>query len=298
MRNSFLFIGLIVAAVSLSGCLTPDNSKRIEEHKMLAGELIDNNLYPAAIEEYQKILNYPDVDVATRANINYLIGKVYFEQVGDYENAAAYYIRSRELDPKGSFVETANRNLVTAFEKMGHVVDARRELKNLTDIDATKPEKGDVVVAKVGDQNIYLSEINRQIQLLPPQVQKEFATKAGKKKFLDQYVGMQLLFRAAERENYGSDPEIIRQKQELYKKLMVEKYMTEKVSPTIKIDSLDVKNFYAAHKADRYNNAPFDSVMTQVFYDYQGEKGNQAISGYVDRLARAEQVQILEQNIR
>lgn len=298
MRNSFLLMALMVVAVSLSGCLTPDNSQRIEEHKKLAGELIDNNLYTAAIEEYKKILDYPDVDLATQANINYLIGKVYFEQVTDYENGAAYYIRARELDPNGSFVTTANRNIVTAFEKMGHVVDARRELKTLTDIDASTPEKGDVVVATIGDKKIYLSEINRQIQTLPPQVQKEFASKAGKRKFIDQYVGMELLFRAAERENYGSDPEIMRQKQEFYKKLLVEKYMAEKVAPNIQIDSLDVKNFYAAHKADRYNNAPYDSVMTRVFYDYQSEKGNQAVSNYVDQLARTEQVKIMEQNIR
>jgi len=103
---------LAVIGMSVASCNTSDHSQRIEDHRRLAGELQSNRLYRAAIEEYQNILTYDDVDTPTRANINYLVGRVYFDHLGDYENAAAYYVRAKELDPEGSFADQATRKLV------------------------------------------------------------------------------------------------------------------------------------------------------------------------------------------
>ncbi|MCX6825669.1 MAG: hypothetical protein NTV06_00165, partial [candidate division Zixibacteria bacterium] len=80
----------------------------------LAGELADNNFHKAAVEDYRRILDRPGLDNPTQANINYMIAKIYFENIGDYETAAAYYIRARSLNPNGSFYEEAGKNLIAS----------------------------------------------------------------------------------------------------------------------------------------------------------------------------------------
>jgi len=270
----------------------------VERHKKLAGELEDNKLYKAAIEEYQKILNNEELDGKTRANINYLIAKIHYEDLENYEEAAAYYVRARALNPEGSFVEEASRKLVASLEKMGHMLDAQRQLSAVTSIDTTPPEKGDVVVARVGGVPMWLSEIESEIQTLPPEMQKKFLTREQKIQFVHNNVATELLYHAAVREDYGSDPEIRRQQQLLYKKLLVDKYVIDRVIPQIHIDTADVRNYYLANKQDRYNNAPYDSVKATVFLDYQGEKAQTAFGDYISLLAKTEKVEFLDHNVK
>lgn len=288
---------LLLAAFSCSR-KESNATETIELHKRLAGELRDNKLYKASIEEYQKILDSENIDIKTRANINYLIAKIYFEDIENYEEAAAYYVRARALDPDGSFATEASKNLVASLEKIGHMLDAKRQLAAVTDIDAGPKKEGDVAVARVGGVPIWLSEIEEQIQSLPPEMQKEFLTREAKIKFMHNYVATELLYRAAVREDYGSDPEIQRKQHMLYKQLLVDKYLTDKVIPQVQIDTVDVRNYYLAHKDDRYKGAPYDSVKAKVFLDYQGEKAEAAFSDYISKLASIEKVEFLDENVK
>ena len=292
------FTVLVISLMIFTSCLEKDNTELIEQHKRLAGELRDSKLYEGAIEEYQKILKFNSIDVRTRANINYLIGKIYFENLKEYEQAASYYIRARSLDSEGSFYNEASKNLVASLEKMGHLLDARRQLNAMTDVDATDRPEGDIEIARIGNEPVWLSEVEQQIQSLPPEVQNKFSNRQEKLKFIHQYIGVELMFRAAERENYGSDPRIKKQQRQMYKQLLVDKYIVDNVMPKIKIDTMDVRNFYLAHIDDKYNNSPYDSVKAQVFMDYQNEKAETAFSDYINRLSQAEKVQILEHNIK
>jgi tetratricopeptide (TPR) repeat protein len=295
---TYLLLGLpLLIAFSCSN-KTGTATDAMEVHKQLAGELRDNKLYKAAIEEYQKILDDENVDIKTRANINYLIAKIYFEDLENFEEAAAYYVRARTLDPEGSFAAEAAKNLVASLEKIGHMLDAKRQLAAVADIDAGPKKEGDVAVARVGGVPIWLSEIEGQIQALPQEMQKQFLTREAKIKFAHNYVATELLYRAAVREDYGSDPEIQRKQHMLYKQLLVDKYLTDKVIPQVQIDTVDVRNYYLAHKDDRYEGAPYDSVKAKVFLDYQGEKTEAAFGDYISKLANIEKVEFLDQNVR
>ena len=122
-----LAVGLFFI-VQLASCSGSGNSgdSQTEIRKNLAGELRDNKLYTAAIEEFQKILVNENISVAEQANINYLIARIYFEDLQDYESAAAYYLRAKTLNPEATFAGDASRNLVTSLEKMGRMIDAKR----------------------------------------------------------------------------------------------------------------------------------------------------------------------------
>lgn len=270
----------------------------IELHKKLAGELRDNKLFNAAIDEYKKILDDNSLEFKTRANINYLIGKLYFEDLKDYENAAAYYVRARSLDPEASYSSIANKNLVASFEKMGRMLDAKRQLNQLTDVD-TKPKiAGDVEVARVGNSPIWLSEIEQEIQKLSPELQKQLIHKEAKLNFIHNYVGMELMYRAAVRENYIEDEAVKIKLRDIEKQILVDKYVAEKVIPNVKIDSMDVINFYTSRKSTVYKDVPYDSVKTQVFMDYQREKMETAYSEYLQSLAEVEKVKFFDDNVK
>lgn len=287
---------VFVVSVTCLSCGSTKNEARIQSRKNIAGELRDNKLYSAAIEEYQKILD-DDIAMNEQANINYLIARIYFEDLQNYEQAAAYYLRAKTLNPDASFETEASRNLVTSLERMGRMIDAKRQLEQMTEIDNAQPKEGDVPVAKVGGQTIWLSEVERQIQTLPPETQKQFQDVNAKRQFARQYVGSELLYRAAVREDMSNDPEIKKKEEMVHKSLMVEKYLLNKVIPEIKIDSLDVRNFYRANQS-RYNNKPYDSVKAQVFLDYQNEKAQSAYSDYISKLAAIEKVEFLDHNIK
>ncbi len=289
----------LLLLIQFASCKGSGNSNeaQLELHKNLAGELRDNKLYTAAIEEYQKILDDEHGGVVEQANINYLIARIYFEDLQDYELAAAFYLRAKTINPEATFAGDASRNLVTSLEKMGRMIDAKRQLDDMTDIDDAPKTKGDVAVARISGVPVWLSEVEERIQALPPEAQKRFQNADAKREFARQYVGTELLFRAAIRENMAEDTEIKKRERLIHKNLMVEKYLLDKVIPDIKIDTLDVKNFYKASK-DRYDNKPYDSVKARVFLDYQTEKTQAAYLEFISKLAAVEKVEFLDHNIK
>lgn len=292
---SFMFCA--VAIGMLAGCSAGAGKLDVEQAKRIAGELRDNKLYLAAIEEYQSILEYGGVNNGQKGNISFLIGKIYFEDIKDYGHAAAWFVRARGYDPNGSYMTDAAADLVTSLEKMGHHLDAQRELGIATDLAPKPANAGDREVARIGGRPIYMSEVDRHIQSLPEQAQKQFGSRDAKREFVRQYVGVELMYRAALREGYDKDPEIMDRREQMEKSLLVQKYLSEKVFPEMKLDTADVRNFYLANKDTRYDNKAFDSVKAQVMMDYQSQKAEAAYADYLEKLAKAEQVQFFEQNM-
>ncbi len=292
-------VTLILLLYMLFGQSKSSSGDDYTTQKSLAGELADNNLYRASIDEYRNILSNPNIENEAKANINYMIGRIYFDNLSDYENAAAYYVKARSLNPDGSFYNEAGRNLIACMEKMGRVLDAKRELDKTVNIDSVYSEhSGETVIAKIGDKPVFMSDIEENIQNLPPQMQKEFLSKESKLDALNGYIGVELVYRSAIREGYNTNPELVKLTERITKQAVVERYLQEKVMSEITIDDNDVKNFYQANKDTKYKDKDFETVKEQVYRDYQGEKSKQAFQNYVSKLAAVENVQIFEEKIK
>jgi tetratricopeptide (TPR) repeat protein len=288
----------VVTGLFISSCGQADHSAQIEAYKRLAGELSSNNLPLAAIEEYQKVLAFDDLSDQERGNISYLIARVYYEDLKDYRNAAAYYIRAKEYDPNGSYVSEASKNLVASLEKIGNVLDARRNLSAATDLDHKPSDASDVVVAKIGQRDIWLSEVEDQITLLPAELQEQLTTREARQQYVRQYVGVELLYAAAVREDYLSKPEVQRQREMYEKRMLVDRFVADKILPSIQIDTVDLGNFYRANKDILYQGASLDSVRAQVYQDYHSQKAEAAYNEYIMRLVASEKVEFLDHNVR
>jgi tetratricopeptide (TPR) repeat protein len=303
MIRRITFLCLLLAAALLVGmmalsCSRADRSAQIEMHKRLAGELDNNNLPLAAVEEYQKALALDGLSDPERGSLCYLIARIYYEGLKDYKSAAAYYIRAKGYDPQGSYATEASRNLVASLEKIGNVLDARRHLDASTNVDHKAADQNDVVVARFGGREIWLSEVEDQIRLLPADVQSQLTSRQAKLEYVHQYVGVELLYAAALREDYLSKPEIQKQRELMEKRLVVDNFVSEKVMPGVQVDTADLRNFYVANRDSLYHGAPLDSVKSQVWHDYQSRKAETAYNEYIMHLAQAEKVEFLDQNVR
>lgn len=298
LSHGLLLLALLATAVILSGCGQADHFERIEAHKRMAGELINNSLYQAAIDEYTALLVYDDLNDRQRANINYLMARTYYEHVKDYRRAAAHYIKARAYDPEASFAAEATKKLVASLEKIGNVLDARRQLGAAANLGQQSSGSDDRVVARIGDRKIWLSEVEAQIELLPVELQSQLSSPQARIDYVHQYVGVELLYNAAVREDYLADQNIARQQEQLVKRFLVDRFVSEKILPGVRIDSLDVRTYYEANRDKLYKNAAFDSVRSQVWRDYQSQKAEAAYGEYIMKLAKIERVEFLDKNVK
>lgn len=293
-----LSAAILVGVILVYGAL-PERSDTaaVEQSKKLAGELADNNLPAAAIEEYRRVLDKGNLDDAAKGAVCYLIGKTYFEDIGDYENAAAYYVRARSLDPNAAYNTEAGKNLIAALEKMGRRLDARRELDRQT---ALIPDTGAApgkIVAKVGGRDITVAEFNEAVRMLPQEMQDKLTSPEEKRKVLDQIVGRELIYNAAVREGMDRDPAILRDLKSLEKDYLTQYFIRQKVAPTINPDAAELEMYFKANK-EKYGGKELAEVRDQVTQDYIMYKGQKAIGDYINSLTQVEKVQVFEENLR
>lgn len=288
---------LAVPMLLLLGC---DSGTKLDVDRVTttAAELRDNGLYQAAIEEYSRILDAPGVPAERRGSASYLVGRIYFDDLKDFEQAAAYFVRARALDPNAEYEDNAARDLVACLEKIGRHSAASRQLRDLTDIDSQPADPQDPIVARVGDKDIHMSEIRREIDQMPASVQQDLKDPAKLRDYVRQYAGLELVYRAALREGYDRDPDVLQAQEQILRSTVLDKFLAEKVVAGVQIDTADIRNFYLANKDTRYGGAALDSIRGRVIMEYQQQKAGSALGEYINELAAAEQFEVYEQNVK
>ena len=264
-----------------------------------AVDLQTNKLYAAAIEEFVPLVDNPAVPKTKRANYAYSIGEMYQDQLGDYQNAAAYLIRARSLDPRPALDTRIGRRLVECFENLGRSFDAARQLANYTaGDDKQKAPAGELVVARIGEREITLSEVERELQKLPAGMQGEFSTPGKKIEFVRQYVGMELLYKSALRRGIDRQPELQQNYADLKKQIVLEQMLKIEILDKIEPTDVDLDVFYRAHKTDFFNDRPYEEVRAQVYQQYRGVKQREKYAELIGDLITAESVTIYEEHLK
>lgn len=297
---ALLFAIACSATIVLSGCSQPAtvDTELQQYHQKVAGELLDNNLASQAAQEYEKVLLLPGLTQKEIGATCYQIARLHFEKTGDYEQAAAYYIRARQADPNASYTTEAAANLVAALERSGRMGNAQRELSSLTAVDSQAVrDANDVPIAKIGARTVWRSEIDAQLADLPAELQKQLLKPESLREFVRQYVGLELVYDAAEREQFTNSKAVRQYLDDSRKKLIVDRFVQQKLGPSIQIDPADIRNYYLANK-QRYGGEEFEKVARDVAGDYQQEKLQSAYMTYVAQLAQAGKVEFLDGNIK
>jgi tetratricopeptide (TPR) repeat protein len=266
----------------------------VSQQRDFAAELVDNKLYAQAIAEYDKLLDAGKLDQSKQANINYIVGDIYLNYLNDYENAAARFVKAKFLNPGIELKDKINKNLVICFERMGRSLEAQKQLEQSTELSQTETEKkGGVVVARIGDREITMTDLENEIEKLPPSVQTQFKDKKGKLRFLQQYVGAELLYDTALRRGFDKDKDVIEGAFQMKKQLMINKLLTGEIPQDIQASESEIKLYYDAHKED-FKDKKLDEVKSQIESELKRQKQQEAYNKLVMKMMEAEKVKIYD----
>jgi tetratricopeptide (TPR) repeat protein len=290
---------LLVVSVMIYLQMGKANGSRLDvSHQQdLASDLLDSKLYLQAIAEYDCLLNSGALNKKKQANINYIVGNIYLNELNDYQNAAARFVTAKFIDPEGELKDKINQNLVICYERMGRSLEAQKELDRSTNLNQTTPEKkGGVVVARIGDREITMTELEDEIEKLPPSAQTQFKDKAGKLKFLQGYIGSELMYHTALRRGLDKDKDVEDGMMQVRKQLMINKLLSQEIPQDVPVSENDVKLYYDAHK-DEFKGKKPEEVRSQIETELKKMKQQEAYGQLVSKMMEAEKVKIYDDQL-
>ncbi len=300
---------LLIAAAVLSGCSGGRSKVEGEKVREFANALYNRELYSQAIQEYTRYLDLYTPDDKEQANIQFVIGNIYFERLHDYENAMASYLKVKHLHPESDLMPQVDKQVVQCLERLRRSTDAKQALDEATSLEPSalpKSRPGEVV-ARIGDRTITSGDLQFQIGQLPDYVKSGFGDRKGKVEFLHQYVATELFFDAAKRKGLNQDKDVVEGTFQAQKSLMVQKYLEQEVADQVKITPEDVELYYKGNM-ERYaekdksgkvtRQKPLDEVRKQAAEDLLRERQQKALNELVERMMRTEKVELYDDRVQ
>lgn len=135
---------------------------------------------------------------------------------------------------------TADKAAVTV-EQVPKVSEAQRA-------SALSPEQRKVVVAKIGDRQVTLGDLEQRLLAEPAVVQSQFASVQKRKEYLAKLVQFEVMVLEAQRRGLDKDPEVV----EAMRQAMVRKFLQTALPEDVDQKSLpeaDLKAYYDANPA-------------------------------------------------
>jgi len=305
--NKIVLLCIIFSA--LTSCSKSPQNLPADRVREFAGVLYNRELYKPAIVEYERYLHDYPVDEREQASISYTIGNIYFDRLHDYESALSYYLRVQELYPKSELTPEAGKRIVECLERLQRSADAQQALEESTFLDTaqvTKKRPGEVI-AKIGMREVTTGDLDYEMKRLPPYILAQIKDKSKRLEFLRQYVATELLYDTAKRKGLEKNAEVVEAAFQAKKNLMVQKLLEEEIASKVDYNESDLDLYYRANltrytKSDSAGKNPtqlsFAEAKSQVTQDYIREKQQQKYNELIDRIMRAEAVQIYDDKVQ
>jgi hypothetical protein len=298
----------VLAAIVIYAVSRRDGPFDAGEERDYANTLRSRELYPRAIQAYDNILKDHRVERRVRGNISFIIGDIYRENLEDYENALAYYLKAKQLLSDETAPGALNSHIVSCLEHLERSLDARRALEDAVlsgpEAPAGAQDGGDPVIARIGQREIRLSELNNAIQELPAPLQQNFMARDRKVEFLRQYLAGELFYNAAARRGYAEDEDIRKQMAELEKMLIQQKYIREEIEARIDISEADLRLYFMEHRDEfkieeggTQRLPEFEEVADRVAQAVRKAKEEGIYENLLQRLMKAENLEIYEDRL-
>lgn len=227
----------------------------MERQEEYAVALFNQKLYLQSILEYNNLLNRYKIDKNQRANINYTMGNICFEQLGDYQNALYYYFKIKYVFQESNLVEDADKKIIACLERLGRPEDAAAVLKgatSLTERDSPFERLPGDTVAIIDGEALTTGELDRLfnylINSLAPEQREEADTRDNKVVFLLDYIKSEVLYNSAKRQALDLDKKVIEVAYLQKKSLMVELLLQNEVYNKINIQDAEIEQYYEQNK--------------------------------------------------
>ena len=243
---------LLCGWVAVRGVSQERDAERVERSRMVASKLLAAGVLDDAATLYGEVLDQsPGLD-ETAVGMAYSLGKTYLK-AGQYEKALRWFYEAELMGP-GDLADEVSSGIVNCLERLGRHHAAQSALDRRVQLaDVVRPES-DTVVAKIGEMEIRLSEVERALDDLPPELAGAFAGAEGRRKFLEKYVADELLWRKASKLEYDRDPEVQRRYDQALRQLAVARFVDQELLRDLQVDETDLRNHYEANR-ERYQQA-------------------------------------------
>lgn len=161
----------------------------------------------------------------------------------------------------------------------------------------TSTTNGGTVIARIGDKKITKPELLEQFRSLPPQMAVPFATQADTINFLNQYLGLELIYQQALNRGLGTDSAVLFQVQEAKKQLMIDKYLATNLAIyQLPPSEEEINGFYQANKA-RFGNRSLPDVKAEIGAILSRQQQRVAYQNLVDQLWQSAGVEVYEESL-
>ncbi|MFH1282828.1 MAG: hypothetical protein ABII27_04110 [bacterium] len=296
-RGGVMRVFLILGIFMISGCQS--NLFWSEKNqKAYINQLVDNGLYKLAAEEYENLATKSGLSDQKKANIFYLAGNIYIEKLGDNEKALSCFLKAKILEPPKGLLENIEKKTILCLERMGKSFDAQKKLDQLASAKPQKIADSKDIVARIGNKNITMEELENEIRNLPAYLQSDYSDNKKKLEFLKQYIATELMYDSAKRRQYDEDTELKEKLDKLKKSLMVQKLIEEEVAGKVTVTDEEVKYYYEANKkafVDEKNNIlPLNKIRDKVKLMIQSEKEQSHVNMLLENLMQTKKVEIYE----
>jgi len=291
------FVMLVALLVKIGSTNSGLSAGRTEKATTYANNLVSNGLYYQAACEFENILREAKLDDKKKANLLFILGNLYMDNLKDYQNALATYIKLKTYYPDNPYTTEINQRVVTCLERIGRHVEAQAALQSATQIGSIESPQ-DKVIAIVGKRPITMSDLNEAISELPETLQVKYSTPQGKLEFLrGNLLTSELLYNLALRQGLNKDAVYLKRISKLEKNLLVQMAYEREVKDFPKVSETDLRLFFEARKDSLYKGKKFEEVRNEVAQDYIRTKRGEYESKLLEKLVAGETIEIYPESL-
>lgn len=303
-----LFIGIAVLILQVTRrgeCPADKGILTDKEQRALANKLKGVGLPKEAAEAFEQYLKTAGISEKERSNIAYNIGQLYME-AKEYEKALPWLYRVEIFDPKTKLASSVSSQIITCLERLGKHAAAEYALHARTSLDPnsiSEETKGSEIVAEIGDEKIYLNEINSALDDLLPFLKEDFSDIEKKREFARHYIAEELLFRKGVKLDYLNDPEVRKRIEHLKRQIVIDQIRKRDIEDKMVIDEEDVKNYFLAHinqykDPNKEEPPPFEDIKDRVFNEYRMKKIQQGYQELIQQSLTGTDVKLYLERVR
>ena len=163
-KNIYYFIIIILLFVVLIFNIINNNTpSEISYHNLkdYANELRTKKLYTDAIQAYGEFLKSSSLSKNIRSNIHYFIAEIYRDNLKDFDNALAHYIKIKYIYPDTPLWNNINQKIVECLENSGRSREAQLALEESTSLNKkSSSDRSSTILAKIDSDMITLDQFD------------------------------------------------------------------------------------------------------------------------------------------
>jgi tetratricopeptide (TPR) repeat protein len=294
--NILLVIGLGLALWPRREARPGDDPAR---RRAVAAKLQAAGALDEAAAEWARYLEIADASAEERAGIAFSLGETLLE-AGRYERALRWFYEAESLGA-GDLADELGRRIVHCLERLGRHHAAEAAMGASVTLTPAAADPADPVVARIGEDEIRRSRVERAFDDGPPEMRRAWSDAARRPDLLRRYVAEELLWRRARKLELDDDPEIRRRHAELLRQLVVAELVERELVAKIQADETDLRAWHKANP-ERYGGGdaeprPFEEVRQTVERDYRLMKLDEGYQRLVESELAAAGVEIFPQRL-